>query len=420
MKNYFKMLVPAIMLVSSVSCSENFDIIPSGDDTKSTVETLDAKEYFEAHAEDLAFPNLNLDIVQTKTLSERNPIAPKWNKSRTIKGDEFDVVQVPLENGEKLIALKESVIKGNTTKEMTQWFSYLLVTRNNKTANRDMLVFSIIPDSKWLKANPQGVTSIKFDEYVKGNLGRYSGVILVSFLDGRVSSGIRYVDGKITHRLSTNLSSHNRLRQEMRAPSSFKMCIHGSRNSEARLKTRSYAPDNSEETCIQEQGNSGWCGACLDWHEHETGADSDTAPVYGQDDAPSTFPKQSSKNTCVTSSFAYVSNIFGMDATEQHYNSEILKKGVDVVNGNEGNGGGLTVGQTTVLANALFKTHEFTSYKDAIDAGQVIMTNVGGHSVVIVGYCRDTFSYMDPEVGYLQAATEEQFGSFYNIPISGL
>ena len=419
-RNYLKMIVPTMMLAIALSCTKDFDPTPSGGTTESSARVLNAKEYFQIHAQDLSFPSLSLDKVQTRSSMEKNPIVPQWDKSRTILGDIFDVVQVPLEDGVEHMALKESVVNGSAIKEEAPWSSFLLVTSNKKTNAREMLVFSIAPDVKWLNDCPQGVSSISFNEYVKGDVGNYSGVILVSFLDGRVSAGIRYIDGKITHRLSTNLLSKDMLKQEVRTPSSFKMCMHGSMDSKTTTKTRSFGSDNSE--CIDKDGSgvTGYCQGCSTWHEEK---DSDgTKRVSAHEDVLNTFPKQSTQNTCTTSSMAYMNNIFGGSHDENWYNEAVGNmtdsNGKDVsININVA---GLNGSEIDAITKSAFVREEFVSYDHAIKNKQLVMTNMDSHSVIITGSNGDKYTYMDPEVGYLQEAHKSKFGSNYNFTISGV
>ncbi len=68
----------------------------------------------------------------------------------------------------------------------------------------------------------------------------------------------------------------------------------------------------------------------------------------------------------------------------------------------------------------------FSSFKNAIDSGAVIMTCVAGtstdyvHNVAIIGYQPNgNFIYMDPASGNLKTAPESSFPKNYVIYVTG-
>ena len=258
--NYFKVLITILVLLPSISHTKDFDPPTSECSPESTVKILEAKRYFQTHFKEISFPNSNFFIAQPIDSSEIAP-TPLWSKAIYIQGDLFDVVQTPLDNGLDLVALKEIVANDTTIKEITQWFSYLLIARNKKTSATETLVFSIIPDCKWDETYPQGEGLINFNEYVKGDVGDYSGAILVSYPDGCISAGRRFVDGKPTHNIHTDVraSSKKRSKQKSHNSSTFKMCIHGSLDRKTTDKTLSYSLDETEAI--------GFCKECMEWSE---------------------------------------------------------------------------------------------------------------------------------------------------------
>ncbi|MCD7900669.1 MAG: C39 family peptidase [Bacteroides sp.] len=135
---------------------------------------------------------------------------------------------------------------------------------------------------------------------------------------------------------------------------------------------------------------------------------------------PSTMPVQLA-NTCVTSIMEYMSKIFGNTTNEgtfilwyvQNYKINVLTSGV---NSNH----------ISAFVNQFFNTASMTSWKDAIDSGNLIMTNVPSnqanstHNVVVIGYdASGNYIYMDPEEGKLQNAPNSHFTKTYQFNITG-
>ena len=79
------------------------------------------------------------------------------------------------------------------------------------------------------------------------------------------------------------------------------------------------------------------------------------------------------------------------------------------------------------LVEHFFNTTDYTSYKDAIDKGFTVMTNMPStfdgspHNILIVGYQDNgRYIYMDPELGEWNVVKESYFSKNYNLVITGV
>ena len=88
---------------------------------------------------------------------------------------------------------------------------------------------------------------------------------------------------------------------------------------------------------------------------------------------------------------------------------------------------GVLVEDLQPLMDAYFTTVDFTSYKDAIDAGYPVMTdvksNVDGpvHNVLVVGYNLDwDVIYMDPAFGRIMRSDFSDLLDDYHYVITGV
>ena len=85
----------------------------------------------------------------------------------------------------------------------------------------------------------------------------------------------------------------------------------------------------------------------------------------------------------------------------------------------------LTVAQLDSYMNQYFNVQEPYPLTEAIDDGNVIMTNIPSdipgstHNVVIIGYSPDgELVYMDPQRGYIWTAPSDEFSWTYAYIIS--
>lgn len=128
-------------------------------------------------------------------------------------------------------------------------------------------------------------------------------------------------------------------------------------------------------------------------------------------------------NTCVTSIMEYANNkVFGGSTNEgtyilyylQTYGENVLTSGVSLKN-------------IKPFVKHFFKTASYSSYKNAVDNGHVVMTDItssipsSAHNVLVLGYqSSDDFVYMDPEKGSWYSVTDSYFLKHYNIELTGI
>lgn len=136
---------------------------------------------------------------------------------------------------------------------------------------------------------------------------------------------------------------------------------------------------------------------------------------------PTTMPKQVGY-TCVTSIMSYIEQIFGGGEYDiDKYNNAYLHEFGKVVIWS-----GVDYEDLNKFVNTHFITSPFIGLGEAIDAGNVIMTDVPSnmpdarHNVVVIGYhTNGDYIYMDPEAGCWKEAPESFFSGDYYFNISG-
>ncbi len=136
----------------------------------------------------------------------------------------------------------------------------------------------------------------------------------------------------------------------------------------------------------------------------------------------STTMNKQLKNTCVTSIMEYTNHeLCGGNINEGAYWLDYRRLSGELVSTD-----GVELQYLRPLVNMHFETTVFCNYKNAIDKGYVVMTDISSsmsnsaHNVLVVGYKADsrTLIYMDPEKGRLQESDQYYLGQNYNIVIT--
>lgn len=128
-------------------------------------------------------------------------------------------------------------------------------------------------------------------------------------------------------------------------------------------------------------------------------------------------------NTCVTSIMEYANNkVFGGNTNEgvyilyywQTYGKNVVTNGVDLED-------------IKPFVEHFFDTTSYSSYKNAVDKGHVVMTDItssissSAHNVLVLGYqSSNDFVYMDPEKGSWYSVADSYFLKHYNIELIGI
>lgn len=127
-------------------------------------------------------------------------------------------------------------------------------------------------------------------------------------------------------------------------------------------------------------------------------------------------------NTCVTSIMEYANNkVFGgttNEGTYMLYYWQTYGKNVTT--------DGVALEHVEPLVKHFFNTTSYSSYKNAIDKGHVVMTDITSslsgsvHNVLVLGYqSSNDFVYMDPEEGSWYSVADSYFLKHYNIELTG-
>ena len=128
-------------------------------------------------------------------------------------------------------------------------------------------------------------------------------------------------------------------------------------------------------------------------------------------------------NGCVIAVMEYVDNkVFNGELNQgdllQYYYTQ---HGLNIYNV------GVDLDKIDGLVDCFFRTTDFLTYRSAIDAGYVVMTDIyrsisnSTHNILIVGYrSGSNLIYMDPEKGEWNVVSESSLVKNYNIVITGV
>lgn len=223
-------LVSLLAIVIGYSCQNEFVGIENNSDkvsTRSLVENLSvtsAKQYFEANIHKLEIPgsyvsDVNPDCnsencklhnhapskalrkVSNNHLPELNAsnIVLEWTRSHSWKEGSVSYVEVPMNMGRQMFALKKSKKAGEKLKhERTRIESMLVFRQIEKEANPKCYVVTLIGHKKYLRKNAKKVNNMCH----KPTDTDFSGYALYTTVQGKVTHALTYEDGKVISKLT--------------------------------------------------------------------------------------------------------------------------------------------------------------------------------------------------------------------------
>ena len=275
---FYLVALAGIMLIA-YSCVKDYDAVATlktKTSRKTDPQIIEARKFFEENAVDLALPDMSYNPESggnTKAIDFGNPIVPQWGRSRVIKDGDYIAVQTALEDGLKHVALKMTVSGADTLREATRWFSRLVVKKDRASGESEMFIFSVAPDATFFNDKTKSVSALNFSDFEGEYKGDYSGIVLVSNLDGQVVKGMRYANGKAVLRFNPRRSGdshdHAHVHDSERFPVKgevFRLCM----NHLVPHSTKSGGEegDDSPECILDEEDYSGdgFCEACNEFH----------------------------------------------------------------------------------------------------------------------------------------------------------
>ena len=130
---------------------------------------------------------------------KKSNIVLEWGKSRSWKEDSVSYVEVPMNMGGQMFALKKSKKIGEKMKhERTRVESMLVFRQVGKDAKPQCCVVTLVGHKSYLKKNGQKVKSMRH----KPTDTNFSGYTLYTTVQGKVLHALTYEDGKIVSKLT--------------------------------------------------------------------------------------------------------------------------------------------------------------------------------------------------------------------------
>lgn len=130
---------------------------------------------------------------------KKSNIVLEWRKSRSWKEDSVSYVEVPMNMGGQMFALKKSKKAGEKMKhERTRVESMLVFRQVGKDAKPQCYVVTLVGHKSYLKKNSQKVKSMRH----KPTDTNFSGYALYTTVQGKVLHALTYEDGKIVSKLT--------------------------------------------------------------------------------------------------------------------------------------------------------------------------------------------------------------------------
>lgn len=130
---------------------------------------------------------------------KKSNIVLEWGKSRSWKEDSVSYVEVPMNMGGQMFALKKSKKAGEKMKhERTRVESMLVFRQVGKDAKLQCCVVTLVGHKSYLKKNSQKVKSMSH----KPTDTNFSGYAMYTTVQGKILHALTYEDGKVMSKLT--------------------------------------------------------------------------------------------------------------------------------------------------------------------------------------------------------------------------
>ena len=187
------------------SCSEVGENAEISEDLSVNAAFLNEAKAFVQNKE-IFLPDMAYTMKQTTTpksvSSSKKGFALEWEHALFMEGGKIDVLMIPIHTDETTSVVryfKEKNKKGKTV--LTPLYSYLSVIKDKTSGEILGRLVSYGPDVRFLRNH-----KLSFDNFIeKSPLNMdYSGLYLVSGIDGQLKSGILYYRGDVKYKFTTS------------------------------------------------------------------------------------------------------------------------------------------------------------------------------------------------------------------------
>ncbi len=168
-----------------------------------------AKAYVDGTEGRFSLPDAAVTFSRELTRSSHEPaftvnngeVTLEWKKAESYDDGDSEVLTVPIKTKNKMTVYRNITKNNKREKGHTPMYSRLIVRKFKDTDYSYSFVASYVPDRAYMKGN-----KVKHDKYVNRPEGtHYSGLYIVSELNGRMLYGIKYKEGKEEFRFRPNL-----------------------------------------------------------------------------------------------------------------------------------------------------------------------------------------------------------------------
>lgn len=129
-----------------------------------------------------------------------------WNVAQSFHEEDGTVLLVPIKMKQNMAVQRFSVINNKRKAEQTPMHSVLYVKKFKRTGYVLGRVFSYAPSRQYIKKHPKYKNEI---DWYNPDHTDYSGLLLISFLDGTLSHGFNYENGHRQYSFRPNVHAHN-------------------------------------------------------------------------------------------------------------------------------------------------------------------------------------------------------------------
>lgn len=139
---------------------------------------------------------------------KKSNIRLEWDNAREWSDNKAKYVEVPLNVGGKLYALKKWKQKNEkkTQNERSKVECMFVFEQKHGAEQVNSYIVTLIGTKEYLKKNKEKVKGLRH----KPNDGKFTGYVYKSDLNGHIKQGYGYTDGKITHKIFSGHVFHNK------------------------------------------------------------------------------------------------------------------------------------------------------------------------------------------------------------------
>ncbi|GAA3564313.1 hypothetical protein [Snuella lapsa] len=441
-KSLFKVCGTVIVLLLLVySCQKDQELFD--DSTNASFGIEEARTWFEANNSPIillsGLGNENAKSSEEKKTDKPIVFQNDWEHAFTSKKGHLEVVEVALKSMGRIgHASMNSYNKWRETNNRDYFLSLsrLVIIKNKNDNSIESYIMTMVGETSYIEKK-------KFQQWNNTYLKKdndYSGMVLFYTVMGDFVNGWELTNGKVTGKVTKGESKSSTVSKTASTAKSSSDCQTYYGITTYEQCTDWYSIGETDDEYFQYYSGT----TCETWDEitesfticaPET-EDPDPYAGGGGGTSGSYNPQSGDKlcktglkstmsvqipNTCVTSIMEYINNEFCGGSTNEGtyimdynltFDGNVFYDGVDYSDINN-------------FVNRHFNTVAFSGFTNAIDNGNIIMTNVpssipnSSHNVAVVGYkSSGDIIYMDPEEGKFKEAPSSYFLKNYVITIA--